>query len=58
MIDSVRFYKKDQKNNTFKSFVEQNVDVNSRWYGIHPSPHSHEMWANEIFNYIEENKLL
>lgn len=58
MIDSVRFYKKDQKNNTFKSFVEQNVDVNSRWYGIHPSPHSHEMWANEIFNYMKENKLL
>jgi hypothetical protein len=57
-IDDVRFYKKDEKYNTFKSFITENVNEEDGWYGIHPSPHSHEMWAKELYNYIDRNNLL
>jgi len=56
-IDDIRFYKKDQKNHTFKSFITSKVDEKDRWYGIHPSPHSHKIWAEELYNYIVENNL-
>lgn len=55
-IDSVRFYKKDQLGNTFKSFIETNVD--NPWIGWHPSPEGHEAWAIELVKYIKENNLL
>ena len=56
-IDKVRFYKKNQKNNTFKSFISKNVNKEDRWNGIHPSPQSHELWAKELYNYIQDNNL-
>jgi hypothetical protein len=57
MIDDVRFYKKNKINNTFKSFMESNnkQDVYSGW---HPSPSSHEIWAEELCSYIKENNLI
>ena len=57
-IDKIRFYKKDKKNNTFKGFIDKNVNKKYRWNGIHPSPRSHELWAKELYNYIQDNNLL
>jgi len=56
-IDENRFYKKNQINNTFKSFIEKhnNEDAFNGW---HPSPKSHEIWAKELYNYIIEKKLM
>jgi hypothetical protein len=55
-IDENRFYYKNNKNNTFKSFVEKN-NPNDTFNGWHPSPTSHEVWAKELFRYINEFKL-
>jgi len=55
-VDPVRFYKKDQLNNTFKSFIDANVD--KPLVGWHPSPSGHEAWATELVRYIKENNLL
>jgi hypothetical protein len=57
MIDSVRFYKKNQQISTFKSFMESKKEkpIYSGW---HPSPNSHKLWANELHHYIIENNLL
>lgn len=58
-IDPVRFYKKDQPGNTFKSFIENaEPKVVPVFNGWHPSPASHEMWAHELANYINNNNLL
>ena len=56
-IDTVRFYKKDKPKNTFKSFMEASGVVPA-YYGWHPSPESHEIWAAELKRYILENNLL
>jgi len=55
-VDPIRFYKKDLPNNTFKSFIQQNVD--DPWVGWHPSPEAHTVWAEELIRYIKKNKLL
>lgn len=58
-IDSIRFYKKDQPRNTFKSFIEDfNPKIDPIFNGWHPSPASHKIWAQELANYITTNKLL
>jgi len=58
-INSVRFYKKDQPNNTFKSYIEDPINnVNPTLTGWHPSPEGHEAWANELVRYIKTNNLL
>tara|TARA_Y100000296_G_scaffold60622_1_gene70308 strand:+ start:6405 stop:7256 length:852 start_codon:yes stop_codon:yes gene_type:complete len=57
-IDKIRFYKKDKKDNTFRSFISKNVNKEDRWNGIHPSPQSHKLWAKELYNYIQDNNLL
>ena len=56
-VDPIRFYKKDMKQNTFKSFIEikNNIPVYNGW---HPSPNSHKLWAEELVRYINENKIL
>jgi hypothetical protein len=58
-IDPIRFYKKDQPRNTFKSYIE-NVEskIGPVLNGWHPSPESHEMWAKELINYIKNNNLI
>jgi hypothetical protein len=55
-INPVRFYKKNEDKNTFKSFIESKK-IEPVFNGWHPSPTSHEIWARELFNYINENKL-
>ena len=55
-VDPIRFYKKDQLSNTFKSFIEENT--NDSLVGWHPSPIGHKAWADELIKYIKENKLL
>jgi len=55
-IDPIRFYKKDQPNNTFKSFIEANTE--DPLVGWHPSPSGHKAWADELIKYIKENNLL
>jgi hypothetical protein len=56
-INPLRFYKKDQPKNTFKSFImEANPDP--VFNGWHPSPEAHKAWAEELVRYINENKLL
>lgn len=56
-IDSIRFYKKDEENNTFYSFIK-NSNLTKPLIGWHPSPEAHELWANELIRYIDENNLL
>jgi hypothetical protein len=56
-IDPIRFYKKDQPDNTFKRVMEK-ANVEPVYYGWHPSPESHTVWAEELKNYIETNNLL
>lgn len=55
-VDKIRFYKKDQENNTFKSFITEHNKTNT-FNGWHPSPESHKIWAHELWSYIKENKL-
>ena len=57
MGDRIRFYKKDQPNNTFKSFMEKKNSI-PVYYGWHPSPESHTVWAEELVRYINQYKLL
>lgn len=57
LIDEKRFYKKNDKNNTFKSFMEKKLG-DKAYNGWHPSPESHKCWSDELYNYITENKLL
>lgn len=56
-IDSIRFYKKNKINNTFKSFIEEHIKENP-YTGWHPSEESHKIWAKELYNYIKENKII
>ena len=57
-IDPIRFYKKDQPNNTFKSYIEDPTNnVSQPLTGWHPSPEGHEAWAKELTRYIKKNKL-
>lgn len=56
-IDDVRFYKKNEINNTFKSFMELNNPKNP-YSGWHPSIESHKLWADELVNYIKKYNLL
>jgi hypothetical protein len=58
-VDPVRFYKKDQKTSTFKSYIDSHVDeIKNVYCGWHPSPESHEAWAHELVRYIKENNLI
>ena len=57
-VDPIRFYKKNEINNTFKSYIEDPKNqIKNVLNGWHPSPESHEAWANELFRYIKENNL-
>jgi hypothetical protein len=56
-IDNLRFYKKDQEHNTFKSYIEKH-NKGTVFNGWHPSPESHKLWALELWRYINEHKLI
>jgi len=56
MIDSTRFYKKEHRDNSFKSFCSKNSKI--PFNGYHPSELSHKLWADELYNYIEHHGLL
>jgi hypothetical protein len=56
-IDPIRFYKKDEENNTFYSFIKKS-NLEKPFIGWHPSPEAHEIWADELIQYINENDLL
>lgn len=55
-IDPIRFYKKNESDNTFRSFMEK--ESSKPYIGWHPSPESHMLWAEELFGYINKNNLL
>lgn len=55
-VDPIRFYRKDQPLNTFKSFI-LGSELTTPFNGWHPSPEGHEIWAKELYKYITENKL-
>jgi hypothetical protein len=56
LIDSDRFYKKDQPDSTFRSFIEKNVaEPLNNW---HPSPQGHNAWAKELYDYICSKNLM
>lgn len=58
-VDPVRFYKKDQPNNTFKSYISDPANnVAEPFNGWHPSPSGHEAWAHELARYIRSHNLL
>ena len=54
-VDPVRFYKKNQQNNTFKSFMTANLD--DPWVGWHPNSDAHSIWARELVEYIHSHQL-
>lgn len=54
-IKSNNFYKKDEDNNTFRTFIMKNCD--KPFEGWHPSEEGHKAWAKELSNYIKENIL-
>lgn len=56
-IDDIRFYKKNENKNTFKSFIETK-NIEPIFNGWHPSPNSHKLWAQELFRYINEKNIL
>jgi hypothetical protein len=56
-INDTRFYRKNLSNNTFRSFmVKKKID--NPYNGWHPSPESHRAWAEELYEYINNNKLI
>jgi hypothetical protein len=58
-IDPIRFYKKDQELSTFKSYIDSHANkIKDVYCGWHPSPESHEAWANELVRYIKANNLI
>jgi hypothetical protein len=56
-VDPIRFYKKDKEQNTFYSFIKK-FNTDKMFNGWHPSPEAHELWADELCRYINENALL
>lgn len=55
IINSSNFYKKNEDENTFRSFIMKNCT--SPFEGWHPSEEGHKAWANEIARYLKENIL-
>lgn len=49
-ISSQNFIFKDKK--TFKTYVKEVVDINDRMINWHPSPQSHQKWAEFLHKYI------
>lgn len=56
-IDSIRYYNKDNVNNSFKTFVDNTLGPQG-YTGWHPNEDGHSLWTTELFRYIQEHKLL
>jgi hypothetical protein len=57
MVDNKRFYKKNEKNFTFKSFISQS-NLKKPFNNWHPSEEAHEAWGKELYAYITKNNLI
>ena len=57
LVDDIRFYKKNEQNNTFKSVMEMTLG-DKAYNGWHPSLESHKMWSDELYDYITKNNLI
>lgn len=55
-VDPVRYYCKDQQQNSFRTFISQRLT--EPLAGWQPSESGHELWAAELYRYITENNLL
>ena len=49
-ISDTNFYKKDQKKNTFNSYIKEHCT--NPYTGLHPSPEGHRAWAKELASYL------
>lgn len=56
-IDSKTFYG-IEKNVTFNQFLRDKNDKSLFAPGFHPTASGHELWADEMYNYILNNKLI
>ena len=57
-VDPIRWYNKDQRKNSFRSFVADRV-TNAFVNDVgHPTEESHRIWALELARYINEHNLL
>lgn len=57
LVDPLRFYKKDEAENTFKSFIWK-IYGHDAFSGLHPNEKSHLLWAKELYRYIKEHKII
>lgn len=58
-VDPVRWYRKDQKQSSFRSYVSSVMDSPFvEMHHGHPNEQAHRLWADELKNYILENNLL
>jgi hypothetical protein len=55
-VDPIRYYNKDDANNSFKTFVDNHCS--NGYNGWHPNHDAHALWANELHQYILEHELL
>lgn len=55
IINPINFYKKDQDDNTFRTYIMKNTS--KPFEGWHPSEEGHRAWSKEISRYLKENIL-
>ena len=55
-VSDITYYYKDQPKNSFRTFISDRLD--NPLSGWHPSEEGHTLWANELYKYINKNKLL
>ena len=55
-ISDKTYYCKDQDKNSFKTFIYDRLA--QPFAGDHPSEQGHTIWADELYRYINDNKLL
>lgn len=56
MITKSTFLLKDEKLNSFTNYIMQ-LPLQDRLFGVHPSPESHKIWANLLYEWIVNNKV-
>lgn len=56
-VDPVRFYNKETTPHTYHGYITSRDSFDQVIQGMHPSEYGHELWADELYRYIEEHKL-